>query len=73
MAIYCGLNQINGYVRPYNWIAARIVSFFYNIVFVLVIVASAMLLVFGNLLMGIVYRIPSPFGKPRISRFDAGN
>ena len=52
MAIYCGLNQINGYVTPYNWIAARIVSFFYNIVFVLVIVASAILLVFGNTFLG---------------------
>ena len=54
MAIYCGLNQINGYVRPYNWIAARIVSFFYNIIFVLVIVASGTLMLFGNTLLALI-------------------
>ena len=57
MAIYCGLNQINGYVKPYNWIAARIVSFFYNIVFMLVIITSAMILVFGDTLLGLVENI----------------
>ncbi|MBQ3425772.1 MAG: YihY/virulence factor BrkB family protein [Clostridia bacterium] len=54
MAIYCGLNQINGYVRPYNWITARIASFFYNLIFVLVIVASGTVMVFGSTLLKLV-------------------
>ena len=51
MAVYCGLNQIYGYVRMYNWFSARIASFFYNILIVAVIVATIIILVFGNTLM----------------------
>ncbi len=48
MAIYCGLNQINGYVKIYNWFAARLASVFYNVLFLLIIVATIIVLVFGN-------------------------
>lgn len=51
MAVYCGLNEIYGYVRTYRWISARITTFFYNIIFELVIVASAIILIFGNTLL----------------------
>lgn len=54
MAIYCGLNQIAGYVRPYNWISARLASFFYNIILLFVITATALILIFGNSLLGLL-------------------
>lgn len=54
MAIYCGLNQIAGYVRPYNWFAARIASFFYNIVLMAVIAATGIILIFGNALLSVL-------------------
>ena len=53
MAIYCGLNQIAGYVRPYNWLSARLASFFYNIVLLFVIAATAVILIFGNALLAL--------------------
>ena len=51
MAIYCGLNQIYGYVHVYNWFLARFASLLYNLVFVAVIVGTAIVLVFGNTLI----------------------
>lgn len=55
MAIYCGLNQIAGYVRPYNWFSARIVSFFYNIIFMVVIIATGVILIFGNAILSVLH------------------
>lgn len=48
MAIYMGLNSIYGYTKNPNWIAARFVSVFYDVVFIVVIVGSIVCLVFGN-------------------------
>ncbi|MCH5211712.1 MAG: YihY/virulence factor BrkB family protein [Oscillospiraceae bacterium] len=54
MSIYCGINQIYGYVRMYNWFAARLASLFYNIVFLAVLIGSIIVLVFGNSLMSFI-------------------
>ena len=67
MAIYCGLNQIAGYVRPYNWFSARIVSFFYNIIFIVVIAATAATLIFGNTILSVlsdhIEKLNSPLAR----------
>lgn len=54
MAVYCGINQIYGYVRVYNWFGARLTSLIYNILFLIVIMGSVLILVFGNALLGII-------------------
>lgn len=54
MSIYCGINQIYGYVRLYNWFSARIASLFYNILFTAVFVGSIIVLLFGNSLMSLI-------------------
>ena len=51
MAIYMGLNNIYGYTKTTNWLAARITALFYDILFIVVIVASIVCLVFGNTLL----------------------
>lgn len=48
MAVYSGLNNMVGYTKSDNWFAARIASFFYTIVFIVAIVATVVILVFGN-------------------------
>ena len=54
MSIYCGINQIYGYVRIYNWLSARLASLFYNIVFLAVLIGSIIVLIFGNSLMSLI-------------------
>lgn len=51
MAIYSGLNNLFGYTKTDNWFASRIISFFYTILFVLVIAATIVVLVFGNAIL----------------------
>lgn len=48
MSIYAGLNNIAGYTKSRNWFIMRIVSFFYTLLFIAVIIATAVILVFGN-------------------------
>lgn len=51
MAIYCGLNKIYGYTRNLSWWRMRILSFFYNIAFFAIIIATVVILVFGNAIL----------------------
>ncbi len=51
MSIYVGLNNIYGCNRTTNWFAARITALIYDILFIVVIVASIACLVFGNTLL----------------------
>lgn len=54
MAIYCGLNCIYGVDREQSWIRMRLLSLVYNIIMILVIVASVVVLMFGNSIMELV-------------------
>lgn len=54
MAIYCGLNKIYGYTKTTNWFRMRIMSLFYNVLMVVLIIASIVVLVFGNAIMSFV-------------------
>lgn len=56
MAIYTGLNRIYGYTRYKNWLFSRIVSFIYNLLFIVVIVATIVTLVFGNTILSFMDR-----------------
>ena len=51
MAIYCGLNEIYGKEREQSWIRMRVISLFYNIFLVAMIIASSVVLLFGNSIM----------------------
>ncbi len=51
MAVYCGLNKIYGYTKELSWLRMRIMSFFYNILFVAVIISSVVVIVFGNAIL----------------------
>ena len=51
MAIYCGLNEIYGKEREQSWIRMRIISLFYNVFLVAMIIASIVVLLFGNSIM----------------------
>lgn len=51
MAVYCGLNRIYGYTKELGWLRMRIMSFFYNILFVAVIISSVVVIVFGNAIL----------------------
>lgn len=53
MSIYMGLNSILGSRRGTNWFAARFASLFYDVLFIAVIVATVVCLVFGNTLLGL--------------------
>lgn len=48
MAIYCGLNKIYGYTKNLSWTRMRFMSLLYNLLLVAVIVATVIVLVFGN-------------------------
>lgn len=54
VSVYSGLNTMVGYTKTDNWFAARIVAFFYTIIFILIIVATIVILVFGNSLLQLV-------------------
>lgn len=51
MAVYTGFNRIFGYVKRRNWLFSRVASFFYNLLFLAVIVATVVVLVFGNAIL----------------------
>lgn len=51
MAIYCGLNRIYGYTKDLSWWRMRVLTFFYNIVLFAVIIATVVILVFGNAIL----------------------
>ncbi len=51
MAIYCGLNRIYGYTKDLSWWRMRVLSFFYNVVLFAVIIATVVVLVFGNAIL----------------------
>ena len=51
MAVYCGLNKIYGYTKELGWMRMRIMSFFYNILFIAVIISSVVVIVFGNAIL----------------------
>ena len=54
MAVYFGLNRIFGYTKEFSWIRMRILTFFYNILFFAVIIASLIVLAFGNTIINFV-------------------
>ncbi len=54
MAIYCGLNQIYGTTKAQSWIRMRLLSFFYNILLIIMFVASIVVLLFGNSIMHLI-------------------
>lgn len=54
MAIYCGLNCIYGVDKEQSWIKMRILSLFYNVIMILVLVASVVVLMFGTSIMNLV-------------------
>lgn len=56
MAIYSGLNKIYGYTKNFSWLRMRIMSFFYNIIIFASIIASVVILVFGNSIIRLVDR-----------------
>ena len=51
MAIYCGLNRVYGYTKDLSWWRMRALSFFYNIILFAVIIATVVVLVFGNAIL----------------------
>ena len=51
MSVYTGFNRIFGYVKRRNWLFSRVASFFYNLMFIAVIVATVVVLVFGNAIL----------------------
>ena len=51
MAIYCGLNKIYGYTKSMSWLRMRFLSLIYNIILVALIIASIVVLLFGNSIM----------------------
>ena len=54
MAIYCGLNQIYGTTKEQSWVRMRLLSFFYNILLIVIFVASIVVLLFGNSIMHLI-------------------
>jgi membrane protein len=54
MAIYGGLNNIYGYTKKRNWLITRVLAFFYNILFIVAVVVSVVVLVFGNALISFI-------------------
>lgn len=56
MAIYSGLNKIYGYTKKFSWLRMRIMSFIYNIIIFASIIASVVILVFGNSIIRLVDR-----------------
>lgn len=56
MAIYSGLNNIFGTVRPYKWLRARIISFCYNVIVVIAVVIAVIVLILVNVIFEIVFR-----------------
>ena len=54
MAIYSGMNNIYGCGDKRRWIVSRIISFFYNILLVAAIVATVIVLVFGNAIISFI-------------------
>ena len=54
MAIYVGLNNIYGYTKKRSWMITRIAAFFYNILFIISVVLSVVVLVFGNALISFI-------------------
>lgn len=54
MAIYCGLNQIYGTTKEQSWVRMRLLSFFYNILLIVMFVASIVVLLFGNSIMHLI-------------------
>lgn len=54
MAIYGGLNNIYGYTKKRNWFITRVLAFFYNILFIVAVVVSVVVLVFGNALISFI-------------------
>ncbi len=53
-AIYSGLNEIYGKPKEQSWIRMRLLSFVYNILFVIIIIASIVVLLFGNSITGLL-------------------
>lgn len=51
MAIYRCLNKIYGYTKKLSWTRMRVMSLLYNLLLVAVIVASVVVLVFGNAIL----------------------
>lgn len=56
MAIYSGLNKIYGYTKKFSWLRMRIMSFFYNILIFATIIASVVILMFGNSIVWLMDR-----------------
>lgn len=54
MAIYCGLNRIYGTTKEQSWFRMRLLSFIYNILLIIILVASIVVLLFGNSIMNFV-------------------
>ncbi|MEE0410489.1 MAG: YihY/virulence factor BrkB family protein [Clostridia bacterium] len=53
-AIYCGLNCIYGTTKEQSWIRMRLLSFFYNILLVLIFAASITVLLFGDSIIRLI-------------------
>lgn len=51
MALCCGLNKIYGIPETRSWLRMRVLSLFYNILLLAVIIASIVVLLFGNSIM----------------------
>lgn len=57
MAVYMGINTISGDISDKSWLELRIVSFIYNIIFLAVLVATIIVLVFGNTILKLLDEI----------------
>ena len=56
LALMRGLNAMNGVVEDRNYVLQRLIASFYLIIFLVTVVFSLTVMVFGNLLAGVVIR-----------------
>lgn len=53
-AIYCGLNKIYGTIEDQSWLRMRLLSFLYNILLVIILIASIVVLLFGTSIVSFI-------------------
>lgn len=51
MAIYMGINTISGDIKGKTWLELRLISFVNNLIFIVGVVATIIILVFGNTIL----------------------
>lgn len=54
MAIYMGINTISGNIKGKTWLELRLISFVNNLIFIVGLVATIIILVFGNTILNLL-------------------